>query len=148
MKKTSLTLLAALAAVTAIAGPALAQPYGPPPAGAYRHDDGAPGGYRHDDGPQGGYRHDDRQPGGWEIDRRIEWIQERIRHGRDDGSLGRQEFFRVQRELNSIRREENMDRRRDGGRLDGRVREDLQNRLDRLNDQIRWLRQGAERHPW
>ena len=145
MKKTALTLLAALSVAGAVAGPVLAQPYGgPPPAdrpyGDRDHMD------RDHMGP-GGFRPDD-QRGGWGLDRRIDWMQDRINHGRDDRSLTPREAFRVQFQLNRIKREMNMDRRMHGGRLDDGARADLQARLDRLNDQIRWARHNDVARPW
>ncbi len=122
MKKTSLIVLSALAAVTAVAGPVLAQPYGPPP-GMER-------------------------PGGWDLERRIHWTQDRIVRGRDDGSLDRREFDRVQGELDRIRHERDEAFRRDGGRLEPRVRDDLLARLDHVNDQIHWMRDAGEHRPW
>lgn len=122
MKK---TLLAAFAALTtaAFVAPAIAQPYGPPPP------------------PYG-------RPGGWDIAGRIHWIQDRILRGRDDGSLDRREFDRVQRELNSIRHEDENFRRFHGGHLDEGVRINLEARLDHLNDQIHWMREHGDRRPW
>lgn len=124
MKKACLTLIAMLSAAAAISGPALAQPYGPPPPAAYGH------------------------PGGWEIDRRIDWTQDRINRGRADGSLDRHEFRRVQGQLNGIRHDFERARYRSGGHLDDRAREFLGGRLDRLNDEIHWLKHNDERRPW
>ncbi|HEY2658953.1 MAG TPA: hypothetical protein VGI79_04475, partial [Caulobacteraceae bacterium] len=90
MKKACLTLFAVLAASTALTAPALAQPYGAQPAqGGYDRD------HDHDRGAG--------QPGGWDIDRRIDWMQERINRGGGDGSLDRHEFHRVQGQLNRIK---------------------------------------------
>jgi hypothetical protein len=128
MKTMVLTALGGLAAASLLAAPALAQPYGAPPPGAHM-----------------GYGD---QPGGWEVDRRIHWIQDRITHGRDDGSLDRHEFRRVQMELNHIRRDEQSARAVNGGHLPPPVRADLEGRLSSLNDQIHWLRQNNVRRPW
>jgi hypothetical protein len=106
------------------AAPALAQPmYGHPPGAAPA-------------------------PRGWELDRRIDWMQQRIDHGRADGSLDRREARRVQHELIRIRHDEDRLRYRSGGRLTDRDRMMLQDRLDHLSDQIRWLRHNDERRPW
>jgi len=85
---------------------------------------------------------------GWDLNRRLDWLQQRIDRGRDDGSLDRREARRVQRELVDIRRQEDMLRDRGGGRLAERDRDMLQARLDRLSDQIRWARNNDERRPW
>ena len=134
MKKACLTLIAALAATTAFTAPVLAQPYGPPPApGAYDRD--------HDHrGPD--------QPGGWAIDRRIDWLQDRINHGRADGSLDRREFHRVQFQLNDIKHDFRRAMHRGEGRLDDRARDMLGDRLNHLNDEIHWLRDNGEHRPW
>ena len=125
MKTMTSAALASLALLTA--APALAQPmYGHPP------------------GPPAGAP----APGGWELDRRLDWMQERINHGRQDGSLDRREARRVQGELIRIRRDEHRMREHNGGRLSDRDRVFLQDRVDRLNDHIRWLRHNDERRPW
>ena len=123
-------MLFALAAgsVVLAAAPALAQP-GPPRAPMYGPGPGA-------------------APHGWELDRRLDWMQQRIDRGRQDGSLDWREARRVQRELIHIRRDEDRLRGRNGGRLTDRDRYMLQDRLDRLSDKIRWLRHNDERRPW
>lgn len=130
------SILAATLAATALvsAAPALAQPMGPPS----------------DYGPRSGYGppHEPGRPGGWDLDRRMGWMQERIDRGRADGSLDRREAYRVQRELGRIRADEGDMRMRHGGHLWDRDRMYLQQRLDRLNDHIRWMRHNDERRPW
>lgn len=130
MKKTILAALTAAAAVTAVAVPAMAQPYG------------GPGGYGEHRQGMG------ERPGGWDIDQRIKWIGDRIRRGRDDGSLDRREAARVDRELRSIHHADMDFRMSHGGHLDDAMRADLSARLDRLNDQIHWLRETNDRRPW
>lgn len=130
MKFSTLATLAAGVAI-AISAPAMAQPYG-----GY-HDRG---GYDHGGG--GG------APGAWNLDRRIDWMQRRIDRGRQDGSLDRREAFRAQSALSDINRDMRRMQRRNGGMLDDRQRDMLSGRLDRLNDQIHWLRQNDERRPW
>lgn len=123
MKRILFTGLAALTLMGA--APALAQPMGPP------HPGYGPG-----------------PASGWDLDRRIDWMQQRINRGRDDGSLDRREAWRVQQELNRVRRDEDRMRGMHGGRLWDRDRMMLQARLDRLNDQIHWMRHNDERRPW
>jgi hypothetical protein len=127
-----LIIAAALAAtaVVGLAAPASAQPYGPPP-GDHPHMDHGP-----------------MVPGGWDINRRIDWMQQRINQGRMDGSLDRHEARRVERELGSIRGEAERARMSHGGRLNDFDRQRLQDRLDHLNDQIHWLRNNDVRRPW
>jgi hypothetical protein len=123
MTKPRLFVLAVVAA-SALSGFAAAQPYGPPrPPGAYG-------------------------PAAWDIDQRIHWIQDRIVRGRDDGSLDGREFVRVQHELDSIKNEDRDDRYRNGGRLDEPTRHSLEERLNRLNDQIHWIHVRNEARPW
>ena len=88
------------------------------------------------------------QGGGLDVDHRIQWVQDRIIRGRDDRSLDRGEFDRVQGELNNIRREEEHIRFDHGGHLDERARVDLAARLDHLNDQIHWIHEHNEQRPW
>ncbi len=138
MKHAGLLTVAAgaLLALTA-SGLASAQPY---------DHRGPPDGYHRDWG-RGGDRGPERSDG-WNLDRRIEWLQQRIDHGRDDGSLDRREAWRVQSRLDEIRQEERRLRRHHGGGLGDDDRDALNRRLDRLNDQIRWLRHNDERRPW
>ena len=119
MKLVIKAAIASLAVVTA--APALAQPARPPGAIA---------------------------PSGWDLDRRIDWLQQRIDRGRSDGSLDRREARRVQHELRRIRIESNRMHARHGGRLWERDRARLEAQLDRLNDHVRWLRHNDERRPW
>jgi hypothetical protein len=135
MQRSVSTVLGALTAVTLLAGPVLAQPYGGPPQdrGAQHYDQGHGYGV---------------QPGGWEINRRMRWLQERISRGRANGSLDRGEFRRVQMELNRIRHDDDAARAANHGHVPPAVRADLESRLDRLSDQIHWLRNNTERRPW
>ena len=123
------TVLAAIvvSALAAAAAPVLAQPYGP-------------------DRDHREFRPD--APGGWDINRRLDWMEQRLNRGRDDGSLDRREFERAWRDLQSIRSQERDMLRRGYGHLDGRDRDVLLERLDRLNDSVRWMRRNDERRPW
>jgi hypothetical protein len=85
---------------------------------------------------------------GWDLNRRLDWMQQRIDRGSADGSLDRHEARRVQRELVDIRRQEDALRDRHGGHLSEGDRVMLQDRLDHLGDQIRWARNNDERRPW
>jgi hypothetical protein len=125
--KLSVLAILATCSVAALAAPAAAQP----PYGGY-------GGYgpRHEEG------------GGWDLDRRIDWLQDRITRGRDDGSLSPEEAGRVQHRLNDIRHDMHRMRDRDGGYLTPHDRDVLDERLDRLNDEIHWLRHNDEHRPW
>lgn len=88
------------------------------------------------------------QPMGWDIDRREQWLADRIDRGVADGSLDRREAHRVHQELRSIRRQEDRMRMHHDGRLDGEDRAVLEGRLDDLSHRIRWLRHNEERAPW
>ncbi|HWA59929.1 MAG TPA: hypothetical protein VG939_01070 [Caulobacteraceae bacterium] len=133
MKIVSLAVLAAasILAATAPAVTAVAQPYG-----GYDRDRGHDRDRGRDEGPRS-----------WDIERRIDWMQNRIDHGRDDGSLDRREAYRVQSQLDEIRRDFRHWQRRNGVLLPWQ-RDQLDSRIDRLNDQIHWLRRNDERRPW
>jgi hypothetical protein len=127
MKKT--LMIGLVGGLTVLSGAAaMAQPYGPPP-------------------PRPGY---DRPPApaGWGIDRRLDWLQQRVDRGRADGSLDWREARRVQHEIYQIRHRVNWIRARQDGRLYDNQRAEFQDRLDRVSDQVRWLRHNEERRPW
>jgi len=87
-------------------------------------------------------------PGGdWSLERREDWLQERITQGRNDGSLDRHEAYRVQRSLDYIRASQRRLMRY--GPLRDRDRAMLEQRLDRLRDTIRWARHNDnDTPPW
>jgi hypothetical protein len=128
MRLVTLAILAAAGTIAAGA-PAMAQP------DHYGH-----GGY--------GDRGRGEGPRAMDLNGRIDWMQRRIDRGRDDGSLDRREVYRVQSALDGIRRDMRRMERRSGGVLRGYQRDELQGRLDRLNDQMHWLRRNDERRPW
>lgn len=138
MRRATLAILAAAGAI-AIASPVLAQPD--------NHDHGWRPGYDRgrEDGPRGGPRGG---PRSYDLDQRIDWLQRRIDRGRDDGSLDRREIYRVQGALDDIRRDKRRMERNNYGHLRGYQRDELQSRLDRVNDQIRWLRRNDDARPW
>jgi hypothetical protein len=88
------------------------------------------------------------QPAGWDVDRREQWLEQRIERGVEDGSLDRREAHRVHEELRSIHRQEDHMRMRNGGRLYPEDRARLEQRLDDLSHRIRWMRHNDERAPW
>jgi len=140
-----LIIAAALAAtaLTAVAAPAMAQGYGPPPPGPGY---GPPAPQQYGPPPQPG-QFGPPPAGAFSIDQRIDWMQDRINHGRMDGSLDHFEADRVQAELNSIRSEEKRDRFYHWGKLRGGDRTHIQMRLDRLGATIHWMH-DAPRRPW
>ena len=77
----------------------------------------------------------------WE---RIQFLQQRIDRGVQDGSLNRREAQRAEYQLRQIRQQAWQMRRRDGGRLSGRDAADLQARLDGLSRNLRWMRRNGE----
>jgi hypothetical protein len=126
MRRVSLAVLAAAIAASFAPGPSLAQ-----------------GGW--DRGGHGG----DHRPGGWDLDRRMEWIQQRIDAGRADGSLRRDESRRLQNRLDEIRQMVRRARHRGGGGvISPRDRQVLIQRLDDLSERVRRLRHNDERRPW
>jgi len=85
--------------------------------------------------------------GDWSLERREDWLQQRINQGRADGSLTRREAYRVQSGLNDVRSTQARMMRRGHGRLRDSDRAFLEQRLDRLRDTIRWARQNDENLP-
>ena len=73
---------------------------------------------------------------------RIDFLQRRIQHGVDDGSLGPREARRSQYQLNQIRRDADRMRYRHHGRFSDADYNYIQSRLDSLSQQIRWQRQS------
>lgn len=71
---------------------------------------------------------------------RIDFLQRRIQHGANDGSLNPREARRSQYQLNQIRRDADRMRMRHHGNLRPADYEYLQSRLDGLSQQIRWQR--------
>ena len=89
------------------------------------------------------------QPAGnWDLNRRENWLQERIDRGVADGSLTRGEAHRVERQLRRIRRDEARLTHAEGGVLRDRSRVMLERRLDDLSDHIRWARHNDVARPW
>jgi hypothetical protein len=125
--KTVLASLAAVAALSAVAAPAIAQPYD---SGRYdRQVD-----RRHDD-----RRHDDR---GWQsINQRQAQLDRRIDQGVRRGDLSYREATRLRGEFRDIARLEA--RYRVNG-LSFRERADLDRRFDRLSAQIRYERRDHD----
>lgn len=87
-------------------------------------------------------------PGAWSLNQREDWLQQRIERGRADGSLDRREAYRAQRALNDIRAMQARLTRRGHGRLNDADRTYIEQRLDRLRDGLRWMRDNGERSPW
>lgn len=125
--KTILTSLAAVVALSAVAGPALAQPYAP------RHEQGRYDQGRHDQG-----RHD---PAWVSVNQRQEQLDRRIDRGVRQGDLSRREAQHLRGEFRDIARLEN--RYRSNG-LSFRERADLDRRFDRLSAQIRYERRDHD----
>lgn len=134
MKIAVFTALALVGAIVA-GSPALSQPDRPQPDRDHGYGHFGPGWEDH--GTQG-----------WDLQRRLDWMQERITRGRDDGSLSWREARRAQARLDDIRQDMRRMRYRSGGWLRPEDRDALQARLDRLNDQIRWMRHNDEARPW
>ena len=129
MKKTMIALTAGML----LAGCATAQGYPPPaPPGDWHH--GGPGGWDRDafwrGAPDNPYD-------------RIGFLQDRVNRGIADGSLDRREARRVNGELNGVRRWIHDMHWEDGGRLTTDQRARVQERLDRISGQIRWLRHNG-----
>jgi hypothetical protein len=74
------------------------------------------------------------------IEQRIDWMQTRIEHSRDTGSLDPRQLGYAQHDLNDIRRMDSDLLTRDGGALNDTDRGYLQSRLDSLGHNLRWMR--------
>jgi hypothetical protein len=74
---------------------------------------------------------------------RIQFLQQRIDRGYSDGSLDRREAQHASRELNGIRQWIRNMHWEDGGRLTPDQRARVQERLDRLSSEIRWMRHNG-----
>jgi hypothetical protein len=109
--------LAGALCASAICGavPALAQPYGPPPAGQV-------------------------QPG-HALREQLQTLEQRIQDGIRAGQIDRGEADRALREVGSIRHEEDELRARGGRQLNEIDRGRLQERLDNLGRSIHWMRE-------
>lgn len=83
----------------------------------------------------------------WSLERRADWLQQRISQGRADGSINRREAMRVQRALMEVRRDQARMMRRGHGHLRNSDRAMLEQRLDRVRDTIRWARQNDDNMP-
>ena len=71
---------------------------------------------------------------------RLDYLQQRIQTGRRDGSLTTREVRRVQYQVNTLRRQAAMMRRRNGGQFSNADNAWLQARLDKVSRDIRWAR--------
>lgn len=87
--------------------------------------------------------------GNWTLREREDWLGDRLRVARDDGSIDGSEFDRVHHELDRIRDDENRMRGvHDGGQLTDNETSMLEARLDGVADQIHWLHEDQFRKPW
>lgn len=114
--KRVISALLATAAIAAVAAPATAQPgYG-----------GGRGGYG------GGYN---------QFEQRLDRLEERIERGVERGDLTRREAFRVRQDVRDLRVLEN---RYSRGGLSGWEARDLDQRLDGLQQRIRYERRDGD----
>ena len=89
--------------------------------------------------PGGDYRGEFWRTAPQGIGERINFMEQRIQAGRDDGTLTRREYMTAQDDLKDIRFQQENLRRRDRG-LSPADRDYLQSRLDTLGQRIRWMR--------
>jgi len=73
---------------------------------------------------------------------RIDFLQRRIQHGMDDGSLSPREARRSRYQLNQIRQNADRMRWRHHGNFSPADYDYIQGQLDNLSQQIRWQRQN------
>ena len=74
---------------------------------------------------------------------RIQFLQDRVNRSVADGSLDRHEAWRVNRELNDLRRWIQRKHWQDQGPLNPDQRAQVQGRLDQISQQIRWMRHNG-----
>lgn len=86
--------------------------------------------------------------GNWTLREREDWLGDRLRVARDDGSIDGAEFDRVRHELDRIRNDENNMRSYHDGQLTDNETTTLEARLDGVADQIHWLHEDKFQRPW
>jgi hypothetical protein len=82
----------------------------------------------------------------WDLDQRITWLQDRIARGQESGELDPGVVWRAQQQIQSVRREEERDRERHGGRLTEYEDQHLTDRIETIGREIRWREDYRE--PW
>jgi hypothetical protein len=86
--------------------------------------------------------------GDWTLKQREDWLNDRLRAARDDGSIDSNEFDRVHHDLDGIHDDENHMRGDHDGQLTDNETIALEGRLDSVADQIHWLHEDQFRKPW
>ena len=84
----------------------------------------------------------------WDLAHREIWLQDRIDHGRKDGSLDTTEALRAQGVLDKITHDERFDERTNNGQLSSKDRAAIEGRLDDLSDHIHWAKANDVHRPW
>jgi polyhydroxyalkanoate synthesis regulator phasin len=85
----------------------------------------------------------------WDLNHREQWLQERVDRGLQDGSLGADEAKHVRQDLEQIHSEQVHLQDSNGGELMSSDSDRLEERLDHVARQIRWLKQdNADTPPW
>ncbi len=147
MFKKALLSLAAVTALSAAAVPAMAQDHR---GGHDRYDDRRD----HDRGDRDdrrGDRDNDREYGrgwdnGWDrIDRRFQRLDHRIDQGVRNGQISRREAVSLRAQFQQLIQ---LERRYSRGGLSRAERQDLENRFDRLQRQIRYERRDRDGRRW
>lgn len=86
--------------------------------------------------------------GNWTLKEREDWLGDRLRVARDDGSIDGSEFDRVRHEIDRIHDDENRMRGDHDGQLTDNETSTLEARLDGVADQIHWLHEDRFQRPW
>jgi hypothetical protein len=84
----------------------------------------------------------------WDLYHREIWIQDRIDHGRQNGSLDPSEAQRSLDGLKKIEHDEQFDMRTNNGQLSAKDRSAIEARLDDLSDHIHGTKVSDVRRPW
>jgi len=125
MLKRVLTACAAVGVLAAVAAPAAAQPYG------YGQ------GYGQNYGQGQGYN----QNGYNQFERRLDRLEQRLERGIQNGQITRREAFRVRQDIRQLQIIENRYARNGISRYEA---QDLENRLNILQQRIRYERRDGE----
>ena len=91
--------------------------------------------------------HVDGGAGGWSLDRREQWVAQRIQRAADHGRLSGNEDRRGRAELGAIGVEQARLLAQDGGALSEPDRVYLAQRIDELNRTLRWQGENPP-PPW
>ncbi len=86
--------------------------------------------------------------GNWTLKEREDWLHSRIEKARDDSSLSRTEYDRIEADLKHLRSDEDAMRDHQKGQLTDNQTTDLEAQLDAMAGTIHWLHENSFQRPW